>query len=252
MDSEVSERSELSSILGEKMSRHGKKYKDSASKIGKGDRYPLEKAVELTKDLAFTKFDETVEIAVKLGVDPRKADQNVRGSVVLPAGSGKRQRILVFAKGEKEKEAIDAGADIVGSDDLVAKISGGWLGFDRVVATPDIMGAVGKLGKILGPRGLMPNPKSGTVTFDIARVVKEIQAGKVEFRVDKSGIVHAPLGKVSFSRDKLLENAKSFLETLIKLKPASSKGQYFRSISISSSMGPGIKVDTIQAVKMAG
>ncbi|MBI5183217.1 MAG: 50S ribosomal protein L1 [Nitrospinae bacterium] len=234
------------------MPRHSKRYKESASKIEKDKRYPIEKAVELIKDLAFAKFDETVEIAVKLGVDPRKADQNVRGSVILPNGCGKRQRILVFAKGEKEKEAMDAGADIVGSDDLIAKINDGWLEFDRVMATPDMMGAVGKLGKILGPRGLMPNPKSGTVTFDIARVVKEIQAGKVEFKVDKGGIIHAPLGKVGFSKDKLLENAKSFLETLIKLKPASSKGQYLRSISISSTMSPGIKVDTIQAVKMVG
>jgi large subunit ribosomal protein L1 len=193
-----------------------------------------------------TKFDETVDAAIRLGVNPAHADQMVRGSVVLPHGLGKSVKVLVFAKGEKEKEAIDAGADVVGTDDIIEKIKNGWLEFDRVVATPDMMGSVGKLGKILGPRGLMPNPKVGTVTFDVAKAVNELKAGKVEFRVEKAGIVHSPVGKVSFGAEKLLENVSALIETIIKLKPASSKGTYLKSISISTTMGPGIKVDPLE------
>jgi large subunit ribosomal protein L1 len=191
------------------------------------------------------KFDETVDASIRLGVDPKHADQMVRGSVALPHGLGKAVRVLVFAKGEKEKEAQEAGADFVGSDDLMEKIKGGWLDFDRVVATPDMMGSVGKLGKVLGPRGLMPNPKVGTVTFDVGKVVKELKAGKVEFRVEKAGIVHSPFGKVSFGADKLYDNFMALIETIIKLKPASSKGTYLKTISLSTTMGPGVKVDPL-------
>lgn len=195
--------------------------------------------------VARAKFDETVDAAIRLGVDPKHADQMVRGSVALPHGLGKTVKVLVFAKGEKEKEALDAGADFVGSDEVIEKIKGGWIDFDRVVATPDMMGSVGKLGKILGPRGLMPNPKVGTVTFDVGKVVKELKAGKVEFRVEKTGIVHTPVGKISFGVDKLLENILALMETIIKLKPASSKGTYLKTISISTTMGPGVKVDPL-------
>lgn len=201
--------------------------------------------MELVVGSARAKFDETVETAIRLGVNPAHADQMVRGSVVLPNGLGKSVRVLVFAKGEKEKEALDAGADVVGSDDIVEKVKAGWLEFDRVIATPDMMGSVGKLGKILGPRGLMPNPKVGTVTFDVAKAVAELKAGKVEFRVEKAGIVHTPLGKVSFGVDKLLENIQAVIETIIKLKPSSSKGTYLKSISLSTTMGPGVKVDPL-------
>lgn len=227
------------------MPKQGKRYQESLKLIDRERRYPLEEALELVKQTARAKFDETVEIAVKLGVNPKHADQMVRGSVVLPKGSGKSVRVLVFAKGEKEKEASEAGADYVGAEDLVEKIQGGWLEFDRAIAAPDVMGMVGRLGKILGPRGLMPNPKSGTVTFDIARAVAEVKAGKIEFRVDKAGIMHVPLGKISFSSEALKENAGAFLETLVKLKPASSKGQYIRGMAISSTMGPGIKLDPV-------
>jgi len=189
------------------------------------------------------KFDETVDVAVRLGVDPRHADQMVRGTVVLPNGLGKDVKVLVFAKGEKEKEATDAGADFVGNDDLIEKIKGGWLGFDKAVATPDMMGSVGKIGRVLGPRGLMPNAKTGTVTFDIARAVNELKAGKIDFKVEKAGIVHVPMGKVSFGVEKIVQNAAAFLETIIRLKPASSKGTYLKSITISTTMGPGIKID---------
>jgi large subunit ribosomal protein L1 len=194
---------------------------------------------------SYAKFDETVDVAARLGVDPRHADQMVRGSVVLPNGIGKAVRVLVFAKGEKEKEAQDAGADVVGNDDLVEKIKGGWFDFDKVVATPDMMGVVGKIGKILGPRGLMPNAKTGTVTFDVTKAVTELKAGKIEFRVEKAGIVHVPVGKVSFGVEKLVQNVSAFLETIIRMKPASSKGTYLRSIVVSSTMGPGIKIDTL-------
>lgn len=232
------------------MPKHGKKYRLAAQKVEEEKKYSLAEAVQLCQKLAFAGFDESVDISIRLGVDPRHADQNIRGSVVLPKGSGKTVRVIVFAKGEKEKEAKEAGADFVGAEDLIKKISGGWMEFDRVVATPDMMGSVGKLGKVLGPRGLMPNPKSGTVTFDLARVVKEIKAGKIEFRVDKSGIMHAPIGKISFSDEDLLENLKALFAMLMKLKPASSKGQYFENISISSTLGVGISIDSSLILKM--
>ncbi len=232
------------------MPSRGKSYQEVKKKVVAGTRYTLKEAVEIMVGTARAKFDETVDAAIRLGVNPAHADQMVRGSVVLPNGLGKTVRVLVFAKGEKEKEATDAGADFVGSDDIVEKIKGGWLDFDRVIATPDMMGSVGKLGKILGPRGLMPNPKVGTVTFDVARTVKELKAGKVEFRVEKAGIVHTPVGKVSFGPEKLMENIQAVIEMIIKLKPASSKGTYLKSISLSTTMGPGIKVDP-QDVKAA-
>jgi large subunit ribosomal protein L1 len=221
----------------------GKKIKLAKEKIDTDKQYLLEEAIKLVKESSYPKFDETVDLAVNLGVDPRKSDQMVRGTVVLPHGIGKKVRVLVFAKGEKEKEARDAGADYVGAEDLVEKITKGWLDFDKSVATPDVMGLVGKLGKILGPRGLMPNPKLGTVTFDVAKTVKEIKAGKVEYRAEKAGIVHVPIGKVSFDADKLFENAKTIINSIIKAKPATSKGKYLKKLSISSTMGPGIAVD---------
>ncbi|MDH5201750.1 MAG: 50S ribosomal protein L1 [Nitrospirota bacterium] len=220
-----------------------KKITASQEKIEKGKEYSFEEAVRLVKESAFTKFDETVDLAVNLGIDPRKSDQMVRGMVVLPHGIGKKVKVLVFAKGEKEKEARDAGADFVGAEDLVEKITKGWLDFDKAVATPDLMGIVGKLGKILGPRGLMPNPKLGTVTFDIARAVKEIKAGKVEYKTEKAGIVHVPIGKVSFDTQKLIDNGKAVVDSIRKAKPATSKGKYLKKIYISSTMGPGISVD---------
>jgi len=224
------------------MAKSGKKMKAALEKVDREKTYEPAEAVKLAKETAPAKFDETVDVAVRLGVDPRKADQNIRGSVVLPKGTGKKFRVLVFAKGEKEAEAKKAGAEFVGGEDLVKKIQGGWLGFDRVVATPDMMGQVGKLGKVLGPRGMMPNPKTGSVTFDIKAAIEEIQAGKVEFRVDKSGIVHATLGRVSFSVEDLAENFDALMTTLVKLKPASSKGHYVKGVSLSSTMGPGVKV----------
>jgi large subunit ribosomal protein L1 len=199
--------------------------------------------VKLALDCASARFDESVDLAVRLGVDPRRADQMVRGTVVLPNGTGKAVRVLAFAQGEKEKEAIEAGADYAGGDDLISQIKGGWLEFDKTVATPDMMGSVGKIGKILGPRGLMPNAKLGTVTFDVAKVIREIKAGKIDFRVEKSGIVHAPVGRVSFGAEKILENVTTFIETIVRLKPAASKGTYVRGIAISTTMGPGIKID---------
>ncbi len=225
----------------------GKRYSAAAEKVDRLKTYDFETAVALVKETANAKFDETIECAVRLGVDPRKSDQVVRGATVLPNGLGKTERILVFAKGEKDKEARDAGADLVGADDLVDKIQGGWLEFDRVVATPDMMGTVGKLGKILGPRGMMPNPKLGTVTFEISKAVQEIKAGKTEFKTDKNGIVHSPIGKASFPGEKLTENLTVFLEILLKLKPAASKGRYFKTITIATTMGPGVKVDPIWA-----
>lgn len=221
----------------------GKKLSAVLEKIEAQKEYPLEDALKVIKESAYAKFDETIDLAVNLGVDPRKSEQMVRGTVVLPHGIGKKVRVLVFAKGEKEKEAMDAGADFVGAEDLVEKISKGWLDFDKSVATPDIMGVVGKLGKILGPRGLMPNPKLGTVTFDIARTVKEIKAGKVEYKTEKAGIVHVPIGKISFDTEKLIDNAKAVVSSLIKAKPATSKGKYLRKVSISSTMGPGLAID---------
>lgn len=229
------------------MPRHGKKYREAREKVDRTRRYELEEALGLVKELASAKFEETVEMAVRLGVNPRHADQMVRGSVVLPHGLGKAVRVLIFAKGEKVKEAQEAGADYVGGEELAEKIKGGWLDFDRTGATPDMMSVVGRLGKILGPRGLMPNPKSGTVSFDVGRMVRDFKAGKVEYRVDKAGIVHAPLGKVSFDKEALVENARALLEALIRAKPASSKGQYLRGIAVSSTMGVGVRVDPQQA-----
>ena len=221
----------------------GKKLRTAQDKVEIGKEYSLEDALKRAKEATYTKFDKSVDLAVNLGIDPRKSEQMVRGTVVLPHGIGKKVRVLVFAKGEKEKEAREAGADFVGAEDLVDKISKGWLDFDKSVATPDVMGLVGKLGKILGPRGLMPNPKLGTVTFDIARTVKEIKAGKVEYKAEKAGIVHVPIGKVSFDTEKLLENARTVINSIIKAKPATSKGKYLKKIAISSTMGPGIAVD---------
>ena len=227
------------------MSKRGKKYLEARKRVETAKRYTIQEAMELVVGTARAKFDETVDAAVRLGVNPAHAEQMVRGSVVLPNGLGKSVRVLVFAKGEKEKEALEAGADVVGSDEVIEKIKGGWLEFDRVIATPDMMGSVGKLGKILGPRGLMPNPKVGTVTFDVARTVQELKAGKVEFRVEKAGIVHCPIGKISFGAEKLTVNFLALLEMITKLKPASSKGIYIRSIALSSVMGPGMKVDPL-------
>ncbi len=227
------------------MAKRGKKYLEAIKKIDRNRRYELQEGLALLKEVSYANFDETVEMAVRLGVDPRKADQLVRGSVILPHGTGKTVTVLVFAKGEKEKEARDAGADYVGGAEYAEKIQQGWLEFDRVIATPDMMGVVGKLGRILGPRGLMPNPKSGTVTFDLEQTVKAIKAGQVEFRVEKEGIVHCPIGKRSFSIENLVDNARALLETLLRLKPATSKGQYIRSIAISSTMGVGIKLDPV-------
>ena len=228
----------------------GKKYENAAKKIDRQKRYTLEEALKLVVENKVAKFDETVELAVRLNVDPRQADQNVRGTVVLPNGTGKVSRVLVLAKGEKEKEARDAGADFVGSDDLIKKIQEeNWLDFDRVIATPDVMGAVGRIGKILGPRGLMPNPRVGTVTFDVAKAVQEVKAGKVDYRVDKAGVVHARIGKSSFGETKLAENAHALLGAIIRSKPASAKGNYIKSVAIASTMGPGVKVDTASAAR---
>jgi large subunit ribosomal protein L1 len=226
----------------------GKRYSAAAEKVDRLKAYDFETAIGIVKDTAAAKFDETIECVVRLGVDPRKSDQMVRGATVLPNGLGKVERVLAFAKGEKDKEARDAGADYVGADDLAEKIQGGWLEFDRVVATPDMMGTVGKLGKILGPRGMMPNPKLGTVTFELAKAIEEIKAGKAEFKTEKNGIVHSSIGKASFTPEQLTENLMAFLDTLLKLKPAASKGRYFRSITLSSTMGPGVKIDPVWAV----
>jgi large subunit ribosomal protein L1 len=229
----------------------GKKYREAAKKIDRSRRYPLEEAIKLVADNKLAKFDETVEIAVRLNVDPRQADQNVRGTVVLPNGTGKVARVLVLAKGEKEREAREAGADFVGGEDLIKKIQEeNWLDFDRVIATPDIMGLVGRIGKILGPRGLMPNPKVGTVTFDVAKAVAEVKAGKVDYRVDKGGVIHAPIGKMGFGEQKLLENAHVLLAAIVRAKPASAKGNYIRSVALSSTMGPGVKIDTAAAARV--
>jgi len=225
------------------MANRGKKYSEAKSKVNRDKRYEVEEGVKLLLETSYAKFDEGVDVAIRLGVDPKKSDQMVRGTAVLPHGTGKKVRVLVFAKGAKEKEALDAGADYAGGDELIEKISKGWLDFDKAIATPDIMGSVSKLGKILGPRGLMPNPKVGTVTFDLERAIKEIKAGKVEFKVEKAGIVHVPVGKVSFGFDRLLENVKTILDVISRAKPPTSKGVYFRSIALSTTMGPGIKID---------
>ncbi|MGB7576244.1 MAG: 50S ribosomal protein L1 [Thermodesulfobacteriota bacterium] len=227
------------------MATRGKKYLEARGKVDRNKRYELEEGVKLLLETAYAKFDEGVDLAIRLGVDPKKADQMVRGTAVLPHGTGRKVRVLVFAKGQKEKEALDAGADLVGGEDLIEKVSKGWLEFDKAIATPDMMGLVSKLGKILGPRGLMPNPKVGTVTFDLERAVREIKAGKVEFKVEKAGVVHVPVGKVSFGFDRLLENAKTLLEVILRAKPPTSKGIYLRSIALSTTMGPGIKIDPL-------
>ncbi len=219
-----------------------KKHRNAKEKIDRTTPYEIKEAVDLVKQLVHTKFDETVDLAVNLGVDPRKSDQMVRGSIVLPHGLGKKVRVLVFAKGEKGTEAKESGAEFVGAEDLVEKIQGGWLEFDKVVATPDLMGVVGKLGKVLGPRGLMPNPKSGTVTFDVGKAVQDISAGKADYRTEKAGVIHVSIGKVSFDTDKLIDNAKTVIKAIEKAKPSSSKGKYLKKISISSTMGVGVPV----------
>ena len=227
------------------MPSRGKKYKEAIKLVDRQKRYDnIQEAMALVKSMTTTKFDASVDVAVRLGVDPRHADQMVRGAVVLPHGIGKTVRVVVFAAGEKEKEAREAGADFVGADDLVQKISEGWLDFDKAIATPDMMGKVGRLGRVLGPRGLMPNPKVGTVTMDVARAIKETKAGRVEFRVERAGIVHAPVGRASFDADKLAENFNAFMETIMKLRPATVKGAYVKSVTISSTMSPGVKIDT--------
>ncbi len=223
--------------------RHGKKHRASAEKIDRNQSYPLEAGLDLLLESKWSKFDETAEVAMNLGVDPRHADQNVRGAVVLPHGTGKEVRLIVFAKGDKEREARDAGADEVGGEELAKRIQDGWLEFDRVIATPDMMSVVGRLGRVLGPRGLMPNPKVGTVTFDIERAVSEQKSGKIEFRVDKAGIVHAPFGRLSFTREQLSENLLAITDAIMKAKPAVAKGAFMKKVSISSTMGPGIRID---------
>ncbi|HQD06874.1 MAG TPA: 50S ribosomal protein L1 [Bacillota bacterium] len=224
------------------MARHGKKYQEARQKIDRTRLYEPAEALKAAKEIASAGFDETVELAVRLGVNPRHADQQVRGTVVLPHGTGKTVKVLVFAKGEKAKEAEEAGADVVGAEELIAKIQEGWLDFDVAVATPDLMGSIGKLGKILGPRGLMPNPKSGTVTFEVAKAIAEIKAGKVEYRTDKAGNVHVPIGKVSFSLEQLVENFYAVMEALVKAKPPAARGQYIKAVTVSTTMGPGIRV----------
>ena len=227
------------------MAQRGKNLDNARKQLNKADKYELREALGLVKETAFAKFDETIDMAVRLGVNPRHADQVVRGGVVLPHGVGKVPRVVVFAKGDKEREAVEAGGDFVGGEDLAQRIADGWLDFDRTAATPDMMAIVGKLGRILGPRGLMPNPRTGTVALDIGRVVQEIKSGKVEFRVDRAGIIHVGIGKVSFSLESLEENARTLLDTLVRLKPNTSKGKYMRAISLSSTMGPGVKVDEV-------
>src|SRR5579883_1350950 len=225
------------------MPRHGKKYLEALKKIDRNRLYPPAEAIALLREIAYTKFDPTVEVHIRTGLDPRHADQMVRGSVVLPAGTGKQVRVLAFAQGEKAREAEEAGADYVGGEDLVKRIQGGWLEFDVAVATPDMMGLVGRLGRILGPRGLMPNPRTGTVTMDVKGAVAAAKAGQVEFRAEKAGIVHAGIGKVSFPEEKLLENARAFVDAIQKAKPAGAKGAYVKKVSLSATMGPGIRVD---------
>ncbi len=228
------------------MPKKGKKYLEKKALVDRMKRYPLDEGLDLLDQISYANFDESVDVAFRLGVDPRHADQMVRGTVVLPHGTGKTVTVLVFAKGEKEKEALEAGADYVGAEDLIEKIKGGWLEFDKAIATPDMMGQVSKIGRILGPRGMMPNPKVGTVTFEVGKAVKELKSGRVEFRTEKTGIVHTSIGKKSFGKDKLKENFLTLLETLIRMKPASSKGAYLRGIALSTTMSPGVKIDPIQ------
>ena len=225
------------------MAKKGKKYLEAAKLVDRLKAYPIAEAIDLAKKTNYTKFDATLEVAFRLGVDPKKADQQIRGAVVLPNGTGKTQRVLVFAKGEKVKEAEAAGADYVGDSEYINKIQQGWFDFDVIVATPDMMGEVGKLGRVLGPKGLMPNPKTGTVTFDVTRAINEIKAGKVEYRVDKSGNIHVPIGKASFENEKLVENFNTIFETMVKVKPSAAKGTYMKNVTVASTMGPGVKVD---------
>ncbi|MGM8216199.1 50S ribosomal protein L1 [Bacillaceae bacterium W0354] len=231
------------------MAKKGKKYLEALKLVDRNKSYEINEAVELVKKASTAKFDETVEAAFRLGVDPKKADQQIRGAFVLPHGTGKTQRVLVFAKGEKAKEAEAAGADYVGDADYINKINQGWFDFDVIVATPDMMAEVGKLGRVLGPKGLMPNPKTGTVTFEVEKAVQDIKAGKVEYRVDKAGNIHVPIGKVSFDDQKLVENFEAITDTLLKVKPQSSKGTYMKNVAISSTMGPGVRVDVSSYVK---
>jgi large subunit ribosomal protein L1 len=228
------------------MAQHGKKYRKALEGVDRAKRYGLEEAVALVKSLAYAKYDEAVEVSIRLGIDAKKTDQLVRGSVVLPHGLGKKVRVLVFAKGDKEVEAREAGADFHGGDELVEKVQGGWMDFDKVIATPDMMGQVGRLGKVLGPRGLMPNPKLGTVTFDVARAIREVKAGRAEYRAEKAGIVHAAVGRKSFEVPQLLENVRALLDSVLKAKPATSKGHYLRGVAISTTIGPGVKLDVAQ------
>jgi large subunit ribosomal protein L1 len=230
-------------IREKKMALKGKKYRKVSEEVDRSQKITFNEAVQLALKCAYAKFDETVDIAVRLGVDPRHADQMVRGALVLPHGLGKSVRLVVFAKGEKEKEALEAGADFAGADDLIDKIQQGWLDFDKTIATPDMMSSVSKLGRVLGPRGMMPNAKLGTVTFDVGRAVRETKAGKIEFKVEKTGIVHAPMGKVSFGTEKLMDNIRAFMDMITRMKPPASKGSYMKSIAISTTMGPGIKID---------
>ena len=231
------------------MRKHGKKFRAALEKIEVGRKYTLEEGVTKVKEVAFAKFDETVELTMWLGVDPRKADQLVRGTVVLPHGLGRSKTVLVIAQGDKQKEAQEAGADFVGGDDMVDKIKGGWLEFDAVIATPDMMRSVGQLGKILGPRGLMPNPKTGTVTFDVKTAVQETKAGKIEYRVDKTGVIHVPVGKVSFDAEKIQDNARVLLDAVVKAKPSTAKGKYVKKVNLAATMSPGVLLDEMAYVK---
>jgi len=231
------------------MKKHGKKFRSALEKVEFGRKYTMEEGVAKVKEIAFAKFDETVELTMWLGVDPRKADQLVRGTVVLPHGLGRSKTVLVIAQGDKIKEAEEAGADFVGGDDMVDKIKGGWLEFDAVIATPDMMRSVGQLGKVLGPRGLMPNPKTGTVTFDVKTAVQETKAGKIEYRVDKTGVIHVPVGKVSFEPDKIQENARSLIDAVVKAKPTTAKGKYVKKVNLAATMSPGVLLDETAYVK---
>ncbi len=233
------------------MSKHGKKYKAALEKIDPLKQYVPAEGVKLVKDTSFARFDESVEMHIRTGVDPKHADQQVRGSAILPAGTGRTQRVVAFAQGDKAREAEAAGADIVGAEELVQRIQGGWTDFDVAVATPDMMGAVGRLGKVLGPRGLMPNPRSGTVTQDIGRAIREIKGGRVEFRVDRTGVIHAPIGKVSFDEDKLLQNMGALVDAVVRAKPTGSKGTYLRTFNIASTMGPGVELDQAGTLALA-
>jgi large subunit ribosomal protein L1 len=233
------------------MAKHGKKYKAALEKIDPLKQYAPAEGVKLVKETSFAKFDESVELHIRTGLDPKHADQQVRGSAVLPAGTGRTQRVVAFAQGDKAREAEAAGADIVGAEELVQRIQGGWTDFDVAVATPDMMGAVGRLGKVLGPRGLMPNPRSGTVTQDIGRAIREIKGGRVEFRVDRTGVIHAPIGKVSFDEDKILQNLGALVDAVVRAKPTGSKGTYLRTFNITSTMGPGVELDQAGTLALA-